>query len=144
MQELIVLALALIGATVTWNISRALKARKSILEKNQSYSQNETAAAELGRQREELRVLRARYAQAACLSHFKDTEDACAAMWRQVDGFVARSAQEVMRMNFPAALGEMCKATAVANAYLENRLPVVFCDAKHGTLNFYSVEAPRE
>lgn len=137
MQELIILALALIGATVTWNIGRALKARKSMLERSQLYSQNEAAAAELGRQREELRVLRARYAQAACLSHFKDTQEACAAMWQQVDNFVAQSAQHVMRTNFIAALAEMCKATTVAREFLKDRLPIAFYDAKHGTMNYY-------
>lgn len=137
MQELIILALALIGATVTWNIGRALKARKSMVERNQLYSQNETAAAELGRQREELRVWRARYAQAACLSYFKANEDACAAMWQQVDRFVAQSAQHVMRTNFIAALAEMCKATTVAREFLKDRLPSTFYDSKDGTMNYY-------
>lgn len=123
MQELIILALALIGATVTWNISRALKARKSMVERNQQYWQIETAAAELGRQKEELRVLRARHTQASAGGVFDDADGSCAAMWRQVDDFVARSAQEVMRTNFIAALAEMCKATTVAKAYLEDRLP---------------------
>ena len=108
MHDLIILAVALIGATVTWNISRALKARKSMVERSQQYSQIETAATEFGRQKEELRVLRARHEAASTCGLFEDHDGSCAAMWSQVDGFVGRSTQHVMRMNFIAALAEMC------------------------------------
>ena len=138
MNELIILAVALIGATVTWNISRALKARKAMVERNQPYLQNEAAATELGRQREQLRVLRACHAQAAAGRVFTDTDGSCVAMWSQVDRFVAQSAQHVMRMNFIAALAEMCKATTVAEEYLKDRLPVAFYDMKDGSVHFYT------
>lgn len=137
MQELIILALALIGATITWNISRVRQARKEMAAQGALYNQNENAATELGQQREELRVLRARHEAAAASGLFEDADGSCAAMWTQVDGFVARSAQQVMRMNFVAALAEMCKATTVADEYLKNRLPVVFYDAKKETAYYY-------
>lgn len=136
MQELLIFAFALMCAAVTWNIGRVLKARREMAEKTRLYSQNEAAAEELGRRREELRILRVRHAQASAGRVFEDADGSCAAMWRQVDGFVAQSAQHVMRMNFVSALAEMCKATTVAGEYLKDRLPVAFYDPKNGTLNY--------
>lgn len=138
MNELIILALALIGATVTWNFSRVLKARKEMAAQGARYTQNETAATKLGEQREELRIFRARHASAAACGLFVDADGSCARMWSQVDGFVAQSAQQVMRMNFIAALAEMSKATTVAREYLQHRLPVVFHDQQTGTINFFN------
>ena len=137
MNELIILALALIGATVTWNINRALKARKEIAAQNARYNFNEKAAKELGEQREELLIFRARHASAVAFGFFEDADGSCARMWTQVDGFVARSAQEVMRTNFVAALAEMQMATTVAREYLQYRLAPVFYDVETGTINFF-------
>ncbi len=67
MNELIILALALIGATVTWNINRALKARKEISAQNARYNLNEKAAKELGEQREELRIFQSSSRIGSCL-----------------------------------------------------------------------------
>jgi len=141
MNELIILALALIGATVTWNINRVLKARKVLAAQGARYTQNETAATKLGEQREELRLFRARHATAAACGLFEDADGSCARMWKQVDGFVERSAQQVMRLNFIAALAEMNKATTVAREYLQHRLPVVFYDTQTGTINFFNADA---
>ena len=114
MNTLLLIALALIAASIVWNIGRVREARAVMKESSNSYAALEAAAAELGRERECLRILRLSYKAALAAGSLHDTDGSGAAMWKFVDELVLQSNRCVAQVDFINALAKMKLATATA------------------------------
>lgn len=114
----IALVLALIIVAVFWNLKRAGHAWDDICSRNAQHDHMEAAAAELGRVRDRVRELRARYQKAAAEGTLRGDAHIGVSAWRVADEYVADSARCVKRMDFFGALAEMNRAFTTANDYM--------------------------